>query len=51
MKGPDQNLDPPAVLVIASTRKAATEVNATIVHSAFNLPICKPGKQFCYRRP
>ena len=38
------------VLVTASTRKAATGVNGTKVHFAFNLPICKLGKKFCYRK-
>ena len=51
MKCHSQNLDLPAVLVKASTGKPATGIHGATVHSAFNLPIFKPGKQVCYRKP
>lgn len=51
MKYHGQNLHQPAVLVTASTGKAATRINGITKHSAFNLPNCKLGKQFCSRNP
>ena len=51
MKYHGQNLHQPVVLVTASTGKAATRINGITKHSAFNLTICKLGKQFCSRKP
>ena len=34
-----------------STGKAAAGINGTTVHFVLNLPICKPGNQFSYRKP
>ena len=56
MKYHGQNLDHDltlrlVVFVIALMGKAAAEINFTGAHFACNLPICKPGKQFCCRKP
>ena len=42
MKYHGQNLNQPVVIVTASTGKTATATIGTAVHSAFNLPLCKP---------
>ena len=40
LKSPCQNMDEyPAVVVTASTGKAAANVNGTTLHSAFGLPV------------
>lgn len=33
----------------STTGKAVSGINGAAVDSAFNLPSCKQGKQFCYR--
>ena len=51
LKYPGQNLDQPSILVTASTGKAATGINGITLHSAFHLPIKRPGRSFQYQKP
>ena len=49
LRYPDQSiLDQPSVLVTASTGKAATNVNGTTLHSAFQLQVRRAGRIFQY---
>ena len=51
LRYPNQNLDEPSVLVAASTRKAATGINGTTLHSAFYLPVKSRLKSYKYKKP
>ena len=51
LRYPEQLLDKqPSVCVTASTGKAATNINGTTVHSAFQLPIRRAGRSFEYTK-
>ena len=51
LRYPNQNLDEPSVLVIASTGKAATGINDITLYSAFHLPVKSGLKSYEYKKP
>ena len=51
LRYPNQNNDQPSVLVIASTGKAATDINDITLHSAFHLPVKSGLKSYEHKKP